>query len=81
MPSRARLLRHARDKTTYLETGRGPRRAHRLGRRLHRPGHRGRVKVEVRPMLLITAEAGGRSGQVFLQNAETIRVVPPAASR
>jgi 3-dehydroquinate synthase class II len=32
-------------------------------------------------MLLITAEAGGRSGQVFLQNAETIRVVPPAASR
>lgn len=37
----------------------------------------GRVKVEVRPMLLITAEAGGRSGQVFLQNAETIRVVRP----
>ncbi|OIQ50972.1 3-amino-4-hydroxybenzoic acid synthase [Pseudodesulfovibrio hydrargyri] len=39
----------------------------------------GRVKVEVRPMLLISAEvktAGGvKSGQVFLQNAETIRVV------
>ncbi|WP_272700822.1 3-dehydroquinate synthase II family protein [Desulfovibrio sp. Fe33] len=39
----------------------------------------GRVKVEVRPMLLITAEVktGDRTktGQVFLQNAETIRVV------
>ncbi|WP_285907654.1 3-dehydroquinate synthase II family protein, partial [Pseudodesulfovibrio pelocollis] len=39
----------------------------------------GRVKVEVRPMLLITAEVtdkcGVRQGQVFLQNAETIRVV------
>lgn len=39
----------------------------------------GRSKVEVRPMLLITAEvdtpAGPVSGKVFLQNAETIRVV------
>ncbi|MCJ2164586.1 MULTISPECIES: 3-dehydroquinate synthase II family protein [unclassified Pseudodesulfovibrio] len=39
----------------------------------------GRVKVEVRPMLLITAEVktsqGTKTGQVFLQNAETIRVV------
>lgn len=39
----------------------------------------GRVKVEVRPMLLIKAEVktseGTKSGQVFLQNAETIRVV------
>ncbi|ADU61972.1 MAG: 3-dehydroquinate synthase II family protein [Pseudodesulfovibrio sp.] len=39
----------------------------------------GRVKVEVRPMLLVTAEVkdknGARQGQVFLQNAETIRVV------
>lgn len=39
----------------------------------------GRVKVEVRPMLLITAEvetaSGAKTGQVFLQNAETIRVV------
>jgi len=39
----------------------------------------GRVKVEVRPMLKITAEVtapdGSKtSGQVFLQNAETIRV-------
>jgi 3-dehydroquinate synthase II len=41
----------------------------------------GRVKVEVRPMLLITARVetpdGPRQGQVFLQNAETIRVVRP----
>ena len=37
----------------------------------------GRVKVEARPMLLIEAEAGGRSGALFLQNAETIRLVTP----
>ena len=37
----------------------------------------GRVKVEVRPMLLIEAEAHGRRGAVFLQNAETIRLVTP----
>lgn len=35
----------------------------------------GRVKVEVRPMLLIRAEMDGQEGAVFLQNAETIRVV------
>ncbi|NDV19381.1 3-dehydroquinate synthase II family protein [Pseudodesulfovibrio sp. JC047] len=39
----------------------------------------GRVKVEVRPMLLIkaaiTTDTGVTEGQVFLQNAETIRVV------
>ena len=39
----------------------------------------GRCKVEVRPMLLITAEVstpqGPVVGKVFLQNAETIRVV------
>ncbi len=37
----------------------------------------GRVKVEIRPMLLITAEADGAKGQIFLQNAETIRLVKP----
>lgn len=38
----------------------------------------GRVKVEVRPMLLVTARTkSGREGKVFLQNAETIRVVRP----
>jgi 3-dehydroquinate synthase II len=37
----------------------------------------GRAKVEVRPMLLITAEINGVEGKVFLQNAETIRLVAP----
>lgn len=35
----------------------------------------GRVKVEKRPMLLIRAKAGDQEGAVFLQNAETIRLV------
>ncbi|MDR2400076.1 MAG: hypothetical protein LBD73_00315 [Deferribacteraceae bacterium] len=35
----------------------------------------GRVKVEKRPMLYITAEAEGKQGGIFLQNAETIRLV------
>ncbi|MDR0816622.1 MAG: 3-dehydroquinate synthase II family protein [Desulfovibrio sp.] len=41
----------------------------------------GRVKIEVRPMLLIEARAeaedGIRTGGVFLQNAETIRLTAP----
>jgi len=37
----------------------------------------GRVKVEVRPMLLITAKVGDVTGAVFLQNAETIRLTRP----
>ncbi|MBQ5728261.1 MAG: 3-dehydroquinate synthase II family protein, partial [Mailhella sp.] len=37
----------------------------------------GRVKVEVRPMLLIEAKSGGKSGTIFLQNAETIRLTAP----
>lgn len=45
----------------------------------------GRVKVEVRPMLKITAkvladDGAEVSGQVFLQNAETIRVTAPDGS-
>ncbi|WP_462324446.1 3-dehydroquinate synthase II [Desulfoplanes sp.] len=35
----------------------------------------GRCKTEVRPMLMVTAKIGGRTGCVFLQNAETIRLV------
>lgn len=35
----------------------------------------GRAKVEVRPMLLIEAEVQGKKGSLFLQNAETIRMV------
>ena len=37
----------------------------------------GRVKVEARPMLLIEARTGDRHGAVFLQDAETIRLVTP----
>lgn len=37
----------------------------------------GRLKVEVRPMLLIKAKVGETEGAVFLQNAETIRVTRP----
>lgn len=41
----------------------------------------GRVKVEVRPMLLVEAEAaGGKKGAIFLQNAETIRLTRPDGS-
>jgi len=37
----------------------------------------GRVKTEIRPMLLFTAQVDGKEGKVFLQNAETIRLVAP----
>ncbi len=41
----------------------------------------GRVKIEVRPMLLIEAQAeteeGLKTGAIFLQNAETIRLTSP----
>jgi 3-dehydroquinate synthase II len=37
----------------------------------------GRVKVEVRPMLLVEARVGEKTGAVFLQNAETIRLTAP----
>lgn len=44
----------------------------------------GRIKTEVRPMLMISAQMdtpeGVRSGSVFLQNAETIRLVRPDGS-
>ncbi len=38
----------------------------------------GRVKIEIRPMLLIEAQiADGTRGAIFLQNAETIRLTRP----
>lgn len=37
----------------------------------------GRSKVEIRPLILISATCGERSGAIFLQNAETIRLVRP----
>ncbi len=35
----------------------------------------GRIKTEIRPMLLISAEFEGSTGSIVLQNAETIRLV------
>ncbi len=45
----------------------------------------GRVKIEIRPMLLIEAEAEDSEGKIhtgtiFLQNAETIRLTSPEAN-
>jgi 3-dehydroquinate synthase II len=40
----------------------------------------GRAKVEVRPLLLIEVEAGGRRQSTVLQNAETIRLCTPSGS-
>ncbi|MFO7803071.1 MAG: 3-dehydroquinate synthase II [Desulfovermiculus sp.] len=37
----------------------------------------GRAKVEVRPLLLITAQSASSTGHIFVQNAETIRLVRP----
>ncbi len=37
----------------------------------------GRSKVEIRPLILISAVCGERRGTIFLQNAETIRLVRP----
>ena len=45
----------------------------------------GRVKIEVRPMLLVeaqvTTEDGVKTGAVFLQNAETIRLTTPGGEQ
>ena len=40
----------------------------------------GRAKVEVRPMLQVIASVNGKEGSLFLQNAETIRLVRPDGS-
>jgi 3-dehydroquinate synthase II len=41
----------------------------------------GRSKIEFRPLILIEAEAEGTKIKTILQNAETIRVVTPKASK
>jgi 3-dehydroquinate synthase II len=46
-----------------------------------RPGIVGRVKIELRPLILVEAEAEGRKIKTILQNAETIRLVTPKASK
>ena len=42
-----------------------------------RPGIVGRVKIESRPMVLLEAEAKGKTLKVILQNAETVKLVKP----
>lgn len=46
-----------------------------------KPGHVGRVKIERRPMILLEAEANGRSFSLIVQNAETVRLVSDGASK
>jgi len=46
-----------------------------------RPGTVGRVKIELRPLILIEAEAEGKKLKTILQNAETIRLVTPKGSK
>jgi 3-dehydroquinate synthase II len=41
----------------------------------------GRIKIEIRPLILIEAETQGKPIKVILQNAETIRVVTPKGSK
>ena len=40
----------------------------------------GRCKVEVRPLLMLTATDGKKEYTVMLQNAETIKVVTPSGA-
>ncbi len=42
-----------------------------------RKSYVGRVKIERRPLILVTAEFDGVEGSVILQNAETIKLVAP----
>jgi 3-dehydroquinate synthase II len=46
-----------------------------------RPGTVGRVKIELRPLILIEAEAEGKKIKTILQNAETIRLLTPKGSK
>jgi 3-dehydroquinate synthase II len=41
----------------------------------------GRIKIEIRPLILVEAEVNGKTIKTILQNAETIRVVTPKASK
>ncbi|MGF3522986.1 MAG: 3-dehydroquinate synthase II, partial [Candidatus Bathyarchaeia archaeon] len=41
----------------------------------------GRVKIEFRPLILIEADANGKTVKTILQNAETIRLVTPKGSK
>lgn len=41
----------------------------------------GRIKIEIRPLILVEAEVEDKTIKTILQNAETIRVVTPKASK
>lgn len=41
----------------------------------------GRIKIEMRPLILVEAEVQGKRIKTILQNAETIRIVTPTASK
>ncbi|MCL2287938.1 MAG: 3-dehydroquinate synthase II, partial [Candidatus Bathyarchaeota archaeon] len=41
----------------------------------------GRIKIEIRPLILLEAKVGGKIVKTILQNAETIRVVTPKGSK
>jgi 3-dehydroquinate synthase II len=41
----------------------------------------GRAKIEFRPLILIEAEAEGKTLKAILQNAETIKLVTPTGSK
>lgn len=45
-----------------------------------RKSYVGRVKIERRPLILVTAEVNGVEGSVILQNAETIKLIDPKGS-
>jgi len=46
-----------------------------------RKAHVGRIKIEVRPLILIEAQVENKIIKTILQNAETIRVVTPKGSK
>lgn len=46
-----------------------------------RTGHVGRVKIELRPMMLVEATADGHHYATILQNAETVRLISENSSK
>lgn len=46
-----------------------------------RPASVGRIKIELRPLILVEAEVEGKKIKTILQNAETIRLVTPKGSK
>jgi 3-dehydroquinate synthase II len=46
-----------------------------------RPASVGRVKIEIRPLILVEAEVEGKEIKTILQNAETIRLVTAKGSK